>query len=322
MASPKPGYYAVLTANVRYDNELPPNVKLMYAEITALSDKDGYCTAGNKYFADLYDVKVGTVSGWISLLVDKGYIVREITRDPETQQITSRKLRLAEADPLPDKNRIPSPINIGDPPRQISIDNTKSFLNTLSSREQQTDTSNGKNPFDGKQPTLKAVRKITGRSLNKVVQEALLEALGTEVDVERLRDCFRRWMLKGYNPMNLNWATEWYLNGIPEVNGHVTVTHSPEKELPARIDYPYMMAVQQSFPSKYVDRQLYEDAKRDWLEFYQKRDEKEYRTCLEEVAAYEASSIFRERFPVQPRLDGAVESHRQSPQNPAYPQAA
>ena len=33
----KPGYWAVLPARVRYDEELRPNAKLIYAEITALA---------------------------------------------------------------------------------------------------------------------------------------------------------------------------------------------------------------------------------------------------------------------------------------------
>ena len=49
----QPSYYAVIPANVRYDKTLPPLARLMYAEITALSNQYGYCFATNKYFAEL-----------------------------------------------------------------------------------------------------------------------------------------------------------------------------------------------------------------------------------------------------------------------------
>lgn len=38
----KPSYWAVLPACVRYDASLPPNAKLLYAEISALCDDVGY----------------------------------------------------------------------------------------------------------------------------------------------------------------------------------------------------------------------------------------------------------------------------------------
>lgn len=67
-------YNAVLPADVRYDDELKPNAKILYAEITALCDSRGYCWATNGYFAKLYNVTEATVSRWVSQLDSKGYI--------------------------------------------------------------------------------------------------------------------------------------------------------------------------------------------------------------------------------------------------------
>ena len=72
----QPSYYAVIPANVRYDKTLPPLARLMYAEITALSNQYGYCFATNKYFAELYEVTDRTVRNWIESLIEKGYISR------------------------------------------------------------------------------------------------------------------------------------------------------------------------------------------------------------------------------------------------------
>lgn len=71
---PQPGYYAVVPAHVRYDQTIPPNAKLLYGEITALCNKEGYCWATNRYFADLYDVKVRAVQNWIAALFAAGHI--------------------------------------------------------------------------------------------------------------------------------------------------------------------------------------------------------------------------------------------------------
>lgn len=68
------GYFAIIPADVRYDDDLIPNAKLLYGEITALCRKEGYCWATNKHFADLYGTSEKTITRWISNLEEKGYI--------------------------------------------------------------------------------------------------------------------------------------------------------------------------------------------------------------------------------------------------------
>jgi hypothetical protein len=62
----KPNYYAVIPAEVRYNEKLTANSKLLYGELTALSNKTGISWAQNKYFAELYSVDTKTVSRWIT----------------------------------------------------------------------------------------------------------------------------------------------------------------------------------------------------------------------------------------------------------------
>lgn len=78
-----PSYYSILTANVRYDQRLKNHAdcKVLYSEITALSNKDGYCHATNKYFSKLYDRPVPTISKWINLLKDCGYLKVVMIKD-------------------------------------------------------------------------------------------------------------------------------------------------------------------------------------------------------------------------------------------------
>lgn len=82
-----PNYYAILTPEVRYSKELKPIEKLIFAEITALSNLKGYCFATNEYLASLYDVDPCTISRYISKLeklhfvhceyIKEGQIVKE-----------------------------------------------------------------------------------------------------------------------------------------------------------------------------------------------------------------------------------------------------
>lgn len=75
-----PAYYGILTANVRYNDQLSMSEKVMFTEITALSNANGYCSARNKYFAELYDKSEKTISLWIKHLRDCGFIHIEYKR--------------------------------------------------------------------------------------------------------------------------------------------------------------------------------------------------------------------------------------------------
>jgi len=90
----KPSYFAILTADVRYDKTLKPLARLLYAEITALCNQEGYCWAGNQYFADLYEVDKNTVSGWIGQLKTRGYITVQLEYKEGTKQILKRYIRI------------------------------------------------------------------------------------------------------------------------------------------------------------------------------------------------------------------------------------
>jgi hypothetical protein len=70
----QPNFYAIIPASVRYDKRLKANAKLLYGEITALCNNEGFCWADNKYFSELYDVDHKTISRWISQLENAGYL--------------------------------------------------------------------------------------------------------------------------------------------------------------------------------------------------------------------------------------------------------
>ena len=89
----QPNYYSILTANVRYDKNLKANEKLLFSEITALSNKYGYCTASNRYFAELYRVTERSIQDWISNLVQYGYITTTLVS--KDGQIIGRKIYLS-----------------------------------------------------------------------------------------------------------------------------------------------------------------------------------------------------------------------------------
>lgn len=129
-----PSFYAIIPANVRYDKDLTPNAKLLYAEITSLCNLQGHCWATNDYFSNLYGVSKVSISKWISQLIEKGYIQSEIVYKDGTKQILNRYLTLLNG---PIKEKLMGPIkenfkeNIIDTNNKInnSAEIKKSFKN-------------------------------------------------------------------------------------------------------------------------------------------------------------------------------------------------
>ena len=107
-----PTYYAIIPADVRYDKDLRPNEKLLYGEITALSDKHGYCWATNRYFAELYEVTPKCVSKWINHLIEKGYLFSKIIYEEDGKTVSQRiicvrPITLQEEPPIRQKEDTP-----------------------------------------------------------------------------------------------------------------------------------------------------------------------------------------------------------------------
>ena len=113
----KINYYSIIPATVRYDTRLAPAEKLLYGELTALSNKDGFCYAKNRYFADLYNVAVGTVSRWLSNLQKFGYIIIEIVRNNK-KEIVERRIYISD-NPYTQKCLYPTNKNV----KEDNIDN-------------------------------------------------------------------------------------------------------------------------------------------------------------------------------------------------------
>ena len=107
-----PTYFAIIPADVRYDKDLRPNEKLLYGEITALSDKHGYCWATNRYFAELYEVTPKCVSKWINHLIEKGYLFSKIIYEEDGKTVSQRiicvrPITLQEEPPIRQKEDTP-----------------------------------------------------------------------------------------------------------------------------------------------------------------------------------------------------------------------
>lgn len=169
MADNKKSYFAVIPANVRYDEDLPPNAKLLYGEITALCNNDGFCWASNKYFADLYGVSTISISKWISALARRGYISSKLVYKDGTKQIDKRYITIL-CDPL--KQKFNTPVKEMFKENNTSLNNT--FNNTDEYRDVADKPPKPKEPKEPKKrklfvpPTLEEVKVYCKERRNKV----------------------------------------------------------------------------------------------------------------------------------------------------------
>lgn len=77
----KISYYSVIPATVLFCEELKPNEKLLYAAITSLANKEGYCYASNSYLGKLFKATDHAASIWVNDLKRLGFVDVEILKD-------------------------------------------------------------------------------------------------------------------------------------------------------------------------------------------------------------------------------------------------
>lgn len=137
------GYYSIIPSKILYNKKLKANEKLLYAMITSLACKEGYCFATNKYLAEKLDVNPKTISSWISDLKDKKFLKVEIVRK-ENKQIIQRKIYINDV-PYPLNNVYQYQLKNGQAIHQNMEDNNIRFNNKMNNRRHRNFISNYEN---------------------------------------------------------------------------------------------------------------------------------------------------------------------------------
>lgn len=188
----KKSYFAIIPANVRYDDDLSANAKLLYGEITALCNEKGYCWASNDYFSQLYGKSKYTVSRWISSLSQKGYIQSEISKDDGNMRMLT---------PLLTKNAtLLTKTAIGiDENRNTPIDENRKQNNTLLNN-----TLNNNSYIYSSNSRVKNKKNFIPPTIEEVREYA--KSRNSNVDIQKFYDYYSvaKWHDKDGNPVK-NW---------------------------------------------------------------------------------------------------------------------
>lgn len=105
--SENPSYYAIIPAFVRYSKELKANEKLLYGEITCLSNKTWECFASNAYFANLYWVEERQITRRVKWLSDMWFIKVYIDKNEGNKRYISIVSIKENTTDLPSKKTVP-----------------------------------------------------------------------------------------------------------------------------------------------------------------------------------------------------------------------
>ena len=171
----KPNYYAIIPAEVRYCKALIPNAKLLYAEITALCNMNGKCTASTEYFCRLYEVSKVSVQKWLKNLEDNNHIRRVNKYKPHSKQIECRVITLVN---VPSKEKLSDNTNINITNTNLTDSNKKAFF---------------------KKPTLDEVKNYCILRKNNIDAESFIdfyESKGWQIGKETMKNwkaCVRTW---------------------------------------------------------------------------------------------------------------------------------
>ncbi len=81
--------------NVRLDDRLTNNERMLLADIIDLVKKKGYCYATNAYLAKLHHVSTRTITRWLRKLRELFYITIEIIKS-DKKEIIERRIRIID----------------------------------------------------------------------------------------------------------------------------------------------------------------------------------------------------------------------------------
>ena len=187
MDAERPGYYAIIPADVRYDDRIPANAKLLYGEISALIGADGFCYASNQYFAKVYGMSCDSITRLISKLEETGYLKRELEKD-KSGQVVRRKLYLSVSVP-----QMQPPDNFAGTPLQKSREGTCKKVG-------ETNTSNT-NKKESKKKKAKAEKPepLTDEQLWQLARDHIVQAATPLWSAEQ-KNAMHRLILEIYDP--------------------------------------------------------------------------------------------------------------------------
>lgn len=209
-----PSYYAIITSEVRYSKDISDSAKLLYGEITALSNKYGFAFPTNSYLANLYNVSERTIRRRLEELKKYNFVDVVLIRDSDTKEVLQRKIfplvdiGYKNKKPPPDNNDHRSPDNND---RRSTDNNSHRSLdnNDLYSITRDNNINNNNKGVVVSKETIDKVKDITNNQLTKTnIEQVLSETNASEKQLLTVVELMTKSTTDIDNP------TGWLIQGI------------------------------------------------------------------------------------------------------------
>ena len=121
--------YAVIPSHILSMPDLSVQAKLLYAEISAATPTDGFCSRPATFFATLLNSSAATVRRWIKELQDVDAVRVEMEYEGDTREIKRRRIYLTAAADIAEKQAEikahgSKTIEMSNPPNEPNVSNT------------------------------------------------------------------------------------------------------------------------------------------------------------------------------------------------------
>lgn len=193
----KVGYYSIIPTRILFNNKLKANVKLLYAFITSLTNKEGYCYASNSYLGNKFNVDPKTISNWLKELRTYNYIVIELIRN-DKQEIIQRRIYINDV-PYTLNNGYPYTSNNGEGIHQIMEDNNI-ITNNINTHTQQKKIYN-QNVYLYDYEYEDLIKEYGIDKTNKCINELSLYKNSKGVQYVSDYDTIKRWVILRVNEL-------------------------------------------------------------------------------------------------------------------------
>ena len=200
------GFYAIIPAIVRYDNQLNGNAKLLYGELTALANERGYCWATNQYFASLYNVSKRTIISWMKQLEKRKYIKIQVFYKPDSKIVDRRHIYIL---PFPTDTEFytPSEENFITYGKNHHEGGEENFTTPGEENFTENNTLNKKNSVEPSSTMSELFEKVwktyPKKTNKKKAREQFLKKFKTEEDLESFKKGYKDYL--AYIKLN-----DWY----------------------------------------------------------------------------------------------------------------